>query len=438
MKKVLAILLAGMMTATAFAGCGGGNASSNGGSSNGSGGSGGSVSGGKVDEKMFGDETNIELKVWAPDKGVSLAKEQIETFKKMYPNIKFKKIEVVAQGEGEAATQMVNDPNKAADVFSFPSDQLNKLDSAKCLSPVSKTFVEDVTNSNDESTVKAATLKDTLYAYPETKDNGYYLVYNKKIVSDDNAKTFEGILKACKDNKKDFIMDCGNGYYSCTFAFTAGAVIDGLDDENTQKFKEYDEDEAVDTLMAFAKLMKEYKGTFKSLDPAQIASGFKNKTLGAGVDGSWNSVADKEALGDDFGASKLPTINVNGKDKQLISMFGYKYIGVNAKTKFPRSAHILAYYLASEECQTQRAEKLGWGPSNTKAKETDFVKNDVTLQAIQAQSQNAVPQVNIQGTFWQAMGTLGSEMMKDGWKADDKKATKELLESTIKDVKDEG
>ena len=40
--------------------------------------------------------------------------------------------------------------------------------------------------------------------------------------------------------------------------------------------------------------------------------------------------------------------------------------------------------------------------------------------------------------FWQAMGTLGSEMMKDGWKADDKKATKELLESTIKDVKDEG
>ena len=160
MKKVLAILLAGMMTATAFAGCGGGNASSNGGSSNGSGGSGGSVSGGKVDEKMFGDETNIELKVWAPDKGVSLAKEQIETFKKMYPNIKFKKIEVVAQGEGEAATQMVNDPNKAADVFSFPSDQLNKLDSAKCLSPVSKTFVEDVTNSNDESTVKAATLKE--------------------------------------------------------------------------------------------------------------------------------------------------------------------------------------------------------------------------------------------------------------------------------------
>ncbi len=445
MKKVLAILLAGMMTATALAGCGGsGNNSS--GSEGGNSNSGGSVAAqnGKVDESAFGDEKDITLKVWAPDKGVSLAKEQIEAFKKMYPNVTFKKIEVVAQGEGEAATQIVNDPNKAADVFSFPSDQLNKLDSAKCLSPVSKAFLADVTATNSESTVKAATLKDSktkedvLYAYPETNDNGYYLVYDKKVVSDDQAKTLEAILKACKDAKKDFIMDCGDGFYACTFAFTAGAVIDGFEDDGeTQKFKEFDENKAVDTLMAFAKLMKEYKGTFKSLSPAQIASGFKNGTLGAGVDGTWNSVADKEALGDNYGATKLPTINVGGEDTQLISMFGYKYIGVNAKTKFPRAAHILAYYLASEECQVQRAEKLGWGPSNTKAQETDFVKNDVTLQAIAAQSQNAVPQVNIQGTFWQAMGTLGSEMMKDGWKADDKAATQKLLKSTISDVRDE-
>lgn len=446
MKKVLAILLAGMMTASALAGCGGsGNASSQGGSSNGGNGGSASAKDGKTDESAFGDETDITLKVWAPDKGVKLAKEQVAAFQKLYPGIKFKKIEVVAQGENDAATQIVNDPNKAADVFSFPSDQLNKLDAAKCLSPVSKAFVADVTAANSESTVKAATLKDsktkedTLYAYPETNDNGYYLVYDKSVVSDKQAEKLEDILKACRDAKRDFIMDCGDGFYACTFAFTAGAVIDGFEEDGeTQKFKEYDEDKAVETLMAFAKLMKEYKGTFKSLSPAQIASGFKNKTLGAGVDGSWNSAADKEALGDNYVATKLPTISVGGEDKQLISMFGYKYIGVNAKTKFPRSAHILAYYLASEECQKQRAEQLGWGPSNTKVQETDFVKSDVTLKAITAQSQNAVPQVNIQGTFWQAMGTLGSEMMKDGWKPDDKAKTKELLKSTISDVRDEG
>lgn len=440
MKKVLAILLAGMMTATAFAGCGGSSESSgNNAGSNGGGENTSAASGSKVDVKMFGDENNVELKVWAPDKGVTLAKKHVEAFKKMYPEITFKKIEVVAQGENDAATQIVNDPNKAADVFSFPSDQLNKLDDAEALAPVATALKENVVKDNAESTVKAATLKDELFAYPETNDNGYYLVYDKKVVSDDQAKTFEGVLKACKDNKKEFIMDCGNGYYSCTFAFTAGAIIDGFEEDGeTQKFKEYDEDEAVETLMAFAKLMKEYKGTFKSLDPAQITSGFQNGTLGAGVDGSWNSKADEKALGENYGVAKLPTINVNGKDKQLISMFGYKYIGVNAKTKFPRSAHILAYYLAGEECQIDRAKELGWGPSNLKAQEDEAVKSSATLQAIAAQSENAVAQVNIQGTFWQAMGTLGNEMMKDGWKADDKEATKKLLETTIRDVRDEG
>jgi len=444
MKKVIAILLAGMMTATAFAGCGGGgdnSGSSNAGSSKTESGEnkGGSAEGGKVDVSMFGDEKDITLKVWAPEKGVTLAKKQVEEFKKMYPDISFKSIEVVAQGENDAGTQIVNDPNKAADVFSFPSDQLNKLDAAKVLSPVSKAFLDDIKASNVELTVKSATMNDTLYAYPETNDNGYYLVYDKKVVSDEDAKTFEGVLKACKDNKKEFIMDCGNGFYSCVFAFTGGALIDGFEEDGeTQKFVEYDEDEAVETLMAFAKLMKEYKGTFKSLDPAQITSGFQNGTLGAGVDGTWNSVADQDALKDDFGAAQLPTINVNGTDKPMISMFGYKYIGVNAKTKFPRSAHILAYYLASETCQVQRAEELGWGPSNIKAQENDVVKNNSTLQAIAAQSANAVPQVNIAGTFWQAMGTMGNEMMKDGWKPEDKEATKKLLQDTIRDVRDEG
>ena len=447
MKKVLAILLAGMMTATAFAGCGGsgGDASTanKDSSAAGNGGSAATAENGKVDASMFGDETDIVLKVWAPDKGVSLAKEQIETFKKMYPDVKFKSIEVVAQGENDAATQLINDPDKAADVFSFPSDQLNKLDSAEALAPVSKAFVEDLTATNAESTIKAATLKnkdgeDTLYAFPETNDNGYYLVYDKSVVSDEDAQTFEGLLKACKDNNKEFIMDCGNGFYSCTFAFTAGVVIDGFEEDGeTQKFKDYDEDDAVETLMAFAKLMKDYKGTFTSLDPAQIASGFKNGNLGAGVDGTWNSIADKEALGDNFGAAKLPTIKVGDTDKQLISMFGYKYIGVNSHSAFPRAAQILAYYLASEECQTQRAEQIGWGPSNINSQKSDFVSSDPVLVAVAAQSNNAVPQVNIGGTFWDAFATLGSEFYKDNWKPDDKAATKKLLEQTISVARDE-
>ena len=229
MKKILAILLAGMMTATVFAGCGGGNTESGG----------------------SGSDTQSR---WAPDKAVSLVKEQIEAFKAAYPEKTFTKIEVVAQGEGDAGTQLMNDASTAADVFSFASDQLNKLVDAKVIAPVA--FAKAVTDMNSEACVTAGTLQDTLYAYPETNDNGYYLVYDKTVVSDEQAGKLEDVLAACKEAGKKFIFNCGNGFYGCTFAFTAGVKIDGLEEDGvTQKFTDYDEAEAVKTLQHSAQAL---------------------------------------------------------------------------------------------------------------------------------------------------------------------------------------
>ena len=439
MKKILAVLLAGMMAVTAFSGCGGGSTESSGSESGG--GEGGNTSvevkDDLVDESVFGDEDNITLKVWAPDKAVALVKQQVEDFKAAYPGKTFTKIEVVAQGEGDAGTQILNDASVAADVFSFASDQLNKLVDAKVIADVA--FADYVTEKNAEETVTAGTIKNTLYAYPETNDNGYYLVYDKTVVSDEQAKTLEGVLEGCKAAGRKFIFDCGNGFYSCTFAFTGGVKIDGFEEDGvTQKFTEYKEDEAVATLQAFSKLMHDYKDTFIPLDNAQLASGLETGTAGAGVDGSWNTKADEKALGENFGAAKLPTIKVNGEDKQLISMFGYKYIGVNAASKFPAASQILALYLSGEKCQKQRAEQLGWGPSNKAVQEDPVVKESPVLQAIQQQSQNACVQVNIAATLWSPMGNLGNKLIADQTNPDDAEFFKKLLQQTIENVRDEG
>lgn len=438
MKKILAVLMAAMMTATAFAGCGESGTSSEGGDS----GSGelAAIEGSIVDEGYFGDEgadgATIKLKVWAPDAATTLVKQQVEDFKKAYSGKKFE-IEVVAQGEGDAATQVLNDASVAADVFSFPSDQLNKLVDAGVIAKVA--FTDAVTAANSEDTIKAGTIGDTLYAYPETNDNGYYLVYDNTVVTEDDAKTLEGVLAACKKANKKFIMNAGDGFYACTFAFTAGAKIDGFEEDGlTQKFVDFDEDAAVKTLQAFSKLIKEYKGTFQSLDITNIASGFTAGTCGAGVDGSWDTASNKKALGDKFGAAKLPTINVDGEDKQLISMFGYKYLGVNGSTQYPASAQILAHYLAGEECQLQRAEQLGWGPSNKNVQQNEVVTGSAVLTAIAEQSQNACVQVNIASTFWDPMANLGNKLIAEDWNPEDADATKKLLEETIKNVRDEG
>ena len=212
---------------------------------------------------------------------------------------------------------------------------------------------------NTEESVKAGTVNDKLYYYPETT-NGYFLVYDKSVVSDEKAQKFEDVLAACRDAGKRFIMDAGDGYYSCIFTFTGGVTIDGYADEEqtVQNFVDYDEDTAVATLQAFAQLIKDYKGTFTSLSVDKIASGFADGSCGAGIDGIWNIESDSEKLGENFGATKLPTINVNGEDKAMISMYGYKALGVKSTTKYPLTSAALALYLTGENCQRQRAEQI--------------------------------------------------------------------------------
>jgi arabinogalactan oligomer/maltooligosaccharide transport system substrate-binding protein len=304
----------------------------------------------------------------------------------------------------------------------------------KALAPVS--FSERVSEANIEQTVNAAKVNNKIYAYPETADNGYYLVYDKQVVSDTQAQTLEGVLAACKNKRKKFAFSCDDGFYACTFAFTAGIKIDGYErDGYTQKFTEFDEDEAVETLQAFSKLMHDYSDTFLNTDVAMISSGFSTGSVGAGVDGVWNASADKSTLENDFGAAKLPTINVNGEAKQMIPMVGYKYFGVNATSKFPASAQILALYLSGEKCQMQRAQQFGWGPSNKVVGKSSVVQNNPVMKAMQQQAEFAVPQVSVSHTFWMPMADLGSKLIAPDTDPENKTNFKNLIDQTIEKVR---
>ena len=435
MKKILAVLLASTMAASALVGCGGnGDSSSQGSDANSS--SQGSAD--ASDSSIFGDEDDIVLKVWAPEAAKATFEEQCKDFVALYPD---KKISVTVDvlTEAEVQTQVSNAPAKAADVFGFPSDHLRKLVDSKLVSPIPEAFAEDVKANNSEVSVNAVTDNGTMYAYPETGDNGYYLVYDNTVVSAEQAGSLESILEACKAQDKDFIMEVGNGYYACTFAFTGGLKTDGIeyiDGEATQKFVEYDEAEVVATLQAFSKLMHDYKDTFKSLSIDAVSSGFINGTCGAGVDGSWNTVANQKALGDKFGVAKLPTIQVNGEAKQMVPMLGYKFMGVNSATKFPRAAHILANYLTGEECQRERAEKLGWGPTNNTVSGEPVVTDNPAIKAINEQAAFAVPQVNVSSKFWTPMGTLGDKIIAAETDPSDEAFFKKLLSDVLEQIYD--
>ena len=319
----------------------------------------------------------------------------------------------------------------------FACDNLDRLVGADVLTEVVAADLDWVKENNSESSVDAATVNGSVYAFPETGDNSYILVYNKDYVSADQAKTLEGVLEACKAANKKFVMDAGNGFYACTFAFTGGLKIDGLEEDGiTQKFTEYDEATVVKTLAAFQDLFAKYKDNVLWGECTKVGDGFSSDTVAAGIDGSWDFSTDKAALGDKAGFAILPTINVDGTDVPMINMFGYKLLGVNAATAFPNTSVELAKYLTSEKCQLERAQELNWGPSNKAAAESDVVKNDEALSSILAQSANSVAQKGLASTFWTPMATLGSKItdFANPMSEDD---IKTLVKQTVANIRDE-
>ena len=419
-KRILSLVLAAAMMAVVFVGCGKSEDKTS------------STSGAA---KTVEVEKNAKLKLWGPAASLSILKEQAKAFEKKYAD-KNVKIEVVAQEESDAGTQVLNDSEAAADVFAFPSDQITKLTQAKALLPVYDNYVDDISKNHTAAAVDTVkgdlNGKEVLYAFPET-DNGYYLVYDKSVISDEDAKSWEGVLAACKKAGRQFIMDAGNGYYSCMFPFTGGLKLDGLegDAQDTQKFNKYDEDEVAQTMSAFSELFHKYKDTFVSATVDKVSAGFSTakRTCGAGIDGTWNAAVNKEALGKDFGVTVLPTINVNGKDKKTVAMIGYKYIGVKSVTKFPNASEELANYLVSAECQKTRLDKLGWTPTN---KGVEVEGNDA-INTMLEEEKTFVVQANIIQAFWDPMANLGNKVYKADEKSD-VATMKTLLKDTLTNI----
>lgn len=425
MKKLIALVLAVLMIATVLVACGGGGGTT----TTGTGDTGGGAAG------DLGGEDNVSLLVWAPEAAVALTTEMCNDFIAQYPD-KSITIDVKPMEEGEVRGQILNDPSVAADVFSFACDQLLDLDKAKVLAPLDD-YVTEVGERDAKSAVEAATYQDTLLAFPETGENGYYLVYDKSVVSDEDAKTLEGVLEACRKAGRKFNMDAGNGFYSCMFCFTGGLEITGVDENGVQQFNDYDAEKVVDSLEAFSNLFKEYSDVFQSDNVDKTGSGFAQspRSVAAGIDGSWNATICQEKLGDDYGAAKLPTININGTDTQIISMNGYKFIGVNDLSKFPYTAQALGNYLAGEECQQKRAEQLSWSPSNLNVQKAPVVSENKGSAACLEQADSSQSQTLSNTKFYGPMGTLGNYIIKT--EGIDRAAIKAEFDKAITNIKDE-
>lgn len=158
----------------------------------------------------------VKLRVWAEESTYDALNKMIDSFKEEYKGQATFDITLEQNADSDTRDNVLGDVHNAADVFILADDQVASMAAGGALYPVPN--ADEVKKANVEGAIDAATVDDTLYAYPMTADNGYFLYYNKKYLSDSDVKTLDGILKVAEKNHKKFMMDWSSGWYLYSFS----------------------------------------------------------------------------------------------------------------------------------------------------------------------------------------------------------------------------
>lgn len=362
-------------------------------------------------EKAAPEETEpqkVELVVWGAEEDTELMNRIIESFKVNYEGQAEFQISFEVQGESKCKDVLLGGLEDGADVFTFADDQLNALAAAGAVDPIEND--DEIRNRNLSSTVEAATVNDQLYAYPLTADNGYFLYYNKQYISEEQVKTLDGILEAADKNGRLFTMDWSSAWYVYSFFGNTGLRI-GLNDDGITNYCTWNQTDGdirgIDVAQAMLRIA-EHQG-FDSRTDEGFIEGVKDGSVIAGVSGSWNSVAVKEAWGENAGAVRLPTYTCNGRQVQMASFSGCKLIGVNAYSEHPEWAARLAEWITDEDNQRLRFEMRGQGPSNITVAESEEIKKSPEITALLEQSEFSQLQ-RVGGKFWDPVSKFAENM----------------------------
>ncbi|WP_026489604.1 extracellular solute-binding protein [Butyrivibrio sp. XBB1001] len=363
-----------------------------------------------------------EVKVWVAENVVDFTNEQIEAFKTAYPQYAGVNFTVEAVGEGDAAGNMITDVTAGADVFGFAQDQLTRLVTANALEEVNPDYLSAVESANSAGVVEAGKVGGTLYAYPMTADNGYFLYYDKSVVTD--PSTLEGIIEQCEAAGKNFYMDM-TGWYQVAFFFGTGCQLT-YDTDDQGNFTGCNVDYASDKGLVALKKMIEVASS-SAYQAGSSAGDAVN--YAAIIDGTWDADTVKSVLGDNYACAKLPTFTgSDGNTYQLSGFNGCKLLGVKPQEDEDKLqiCDDLAYYLTSEEVQLARFNAVGWGPSNLNAQASDAVKANEALSALAEQFAYTIPQGNYPGDYWTRAESLAGDVKDSFQKASDEDLTKAL------------
>ena len=410
LSAVSAVTAAGILTA-----CGGGAASSAASQS-----AAAAPSEASSAAESWGD---VKLTMWGAEEDQTMLREMADAFIAENADKGNITIDIGVQSESSAKDTVLADPEAAADVFAFADDQLNELVAAGALQEVLLN-PDDVKSRNLAGSVNAATMNDKLYAYPMTADNGYFLYYDKSVLSEEDVQSMDTLLAKADASGKKFMMSLNDAWY--IYSFYAGAGLKAtLADDGINTVCNWNEAPGADVTQAILDISTQ--PAFKSGADADIVSGIKDGSCCAAISGTWNAGTAEDTWGENYAATKLPTYTLNGEQVQMASFSGYKLVGVNPHSSNVGVAMLLADYITNEDNQAKRFNDRKLGPSNIKVNESEAVQNAPAIAALAAQSDYATLQ-RVGANYWSSAQSLGEILASGDTQG---KTTQQLMDDAV-------
>ena len=352
-----------------------------------------------------------DITVWVAELAVDLTKAQIEAFNQTNELGIVFNATVEAVSEADAATQMITDVEAGGDLYCFAQDQFARLVQAGALAKLGVKAAETVSAANTAGVVAAATAGDTMYAYPLTADNGYFMYYDKTVIPEEHIDSLEAIIADCEAAQKYLAYEMQtSAWYLAGVFFGTGCVNEWTMDEEGKEFVSVkDTFNSPEGLIAAKGIEKIVKSPMhlSSSSGSEFANG-----AAVVVTGTWDYNTVQGILGDNMGVADLPSFEVDGQSYHLGSFNGCKLMGVKPQVDAVKAAalHQLAQYLTGEACQLERFEELSWGPSNLNAQASEAVQANPGLVALNAQAPYSVPQGQIHGSWWDIAKVIGDDV----------------------------
>lgn len=360
-----------------------------------------------VDEPQAARQT-VELTVWGAEEDAELLQEMIDSFQAHYSAEADFQITCQPQGEANCKDALLGDLEAGADVFTFADDQVAALAAAGALDPIADSA--SIREASLSAAVEAASVGETLYAYPLTADNGYFLYYNTAYFSPEDVQSMDRLLAAAENAGKLFAMDWSSAWYVYSFFGNTGLEV-GLNDDGLTNYCTWNSTDGPITGVDVAQAMLDIAASpsFFNCTDVEFLAGVRDGSVVAGVSGVWNAVAIQEAWGEHTGAVKLPTFTCGGQQIQMASFSGCKLIGVNAYSRYPEWSARLAEWITSEENQRLRFERRGQGPANIAAADSAEVQQSAAIAALLDQSEFSQVQ-RVGGNIWDPVAVFAASM----------------------------